>query len=147
MMILNICLLFTDIPRPFFSKSRVKPNRNNFKLIADSVQGLRSFLNELNIEDSVVPDSLINALEDLIAKSEPLEYNLIDINNNSKIKLFKDWKSYSERLEIERDETVFWEEKEIKQTTLGNIHDLCLFIEYNQLMNYIMYRLNQKFSI
>lgn len=110
----------------------MKPNINNFKLIADSVQGLRSFLNELNTEDTVVPDNLINALEDLISKSEPLEYNLIDINNNSKIKLFKDWKSYSERLEMEKDEKLFWEEKEIKSKTQGNINNLYLFIEYSK---------------
>lgn len=96
----------------------IKPNANNFKLIADSVQGLRSFLDKLDVED--VPESLITALEKLIIKIEPQEYNLIMTNNSSKIKLFNDWKSYPERFEKEKDEIIFWEEKEVKNSA-GNM--------------------------
>ncbi|VVC30034.1 Bromodomain [Cinara cedri] len=90
---------------------------SHFKLIADSVQGLRSFLDELDIEDSSIPETLINALEKLIFKMEPQEYHLIMTNNNSKIKLFNDWKSYPERFLKEKDEIIFWEEKEVKTTS------------------------------
>lgn len=90
-------------------------------MIADSVQGLRSFLNELDIEDSPVPDNLISALEDFIIKIEPQECNLIILNNNSKIKLFKDWKSYSERLKKDEDEILFWKQKKLKSTSIGKV--------------------------
>lgn len=47
-------------------------------------------------------------------------------NNNSKIKLFNDWKSYPERFQKEKDEVLFWEEKEVKTTSAGN-----MFIDKN----------------
>lgn len=90
-------------------------------MIADSVQGLRSFLNELDIEDSPVPDNLISAIEDFIIQIEPQECNLIILNNNSKIKLFKDWKSYSERLKRDEAEILLWEQKKLKSASIGKV--------------------------
>lgn len=86
-------------------------------MIADSVQGLRLFLDELDTDDTSVPESLINALEDLIVEIEPNERNLIILNNNSKIKLFEDWKSYPERSQKDKDAVLFWEGKEQKRST------------------------------
>lgn len=105
----------------FHTNSRVKPNEKYFKLIANSVQGLRSFLNELCSEDMSVPEDLIQALEDFLIKVEPEECNLIILENNSKIKLFKDWKSYPERLQKEKDQILFWEDKELRSLSQGNI--------------------------
>lgn len=51
------------------------------------------------------------------------------LNNNSKIKLFKDWKSYSERIEKEKDDELFWNKKNLRSITgLGNIFNLFYFI-------------------
>jgi len=105
----------------------MKPNEKYFKLIADSVQSLRSFIEKLYDEDTSVPESLINALEDLIVKIEPNEYNLIVLNNNSKIKLFEDWKSYPERSKKDDEATFFWEEKELKPITSENSM-FCFFL-------------------
>jgi len=105
----------------------VKPNEKCFKLIADSVQGLRSFLGELYMEDISIPESLINALEDLVVKIEPDEYNLIVLNNNSKIKLFEDWKSYTERSQKDKDTSLFWEERELKSLTSKSSMLLIIF--------------------
>lgn len=95
-------------------------------MIADSVQGLRSFLDELDIEDTSAPDDLICALESFISEIESEECNLITLNNMSKIKLFKDWKSYSERCKTDEEDTLFWEEKETKPSgkilSLKNYH-------------------------
>lgn len=88
-------------------------------MIADSVQGLRSFLEGLVTEDSSVPENLISALENLIIQIEPQEYNLIMLNNNSKVKLFKDWKSYSERIKKEEDDILLWNEKKRNSTSIG----------------------------
>ncbi|XP_050440947.1 uncharacterized protein LOC126845937 isoform X2 [Adelges cooleyi] len=99
-------------------RSRVKPNGNNFKLLADSVQGIRTFVEDLIKEDKPETESLINSLEDFIDKVEPEECNFIVLNNNSKIKLFKDWKSYTERSQNVVDEVLFWEEKENKHSKL-----------------------------
>ncbi|XP_050521246.1 uncharacterized protein LOC126894346 isoform X2 [Daktulosphaira vitifoliae] len=107
--------IISGIHSLFRSRSRVKPNSNNFKLIADSVQGIRSFINALDTDDTCVPDSLINSLEDFVVRLESEECNLIVLNNNSKIKLFKDWKSYPERSKHD-DDILFWEEKETKQS-------------------------------
>lgn len=112
----------------FHTKSRVKPNETNFKLIADSVQGLRSFLNELDTEDTSVPENLINAFEDFIDKLEPEEYNYIVLNNNSKIKLFKDWKSYQERSKNDKDCLLNWKKKKIKSYEGNIIYNLILII-------------------
>jgi len=90
-------------------------------MIANSVQGLRSFLNELDTEDTSVPENLIEALENFIMKMEPEECNQIILNNDSKIKLFKDWKTYPERHKNEQEEILFWEEKEVKPYTPGDI--------------------------
>lgn len=97
----------------------MKPNQKHFKLIADSVQGLRSYLEELDTEDTSVPENLISALENFIIKIEPEECNLIILNNNSKIKLFKDWKSYQER--IDKDILLLRGMKELKSISQGNI--------------------------
>lgn len=102
-------------------KSLIKSDANNFKLIADSVQGLRSFVDELDADDPSIPKSLIKALEKLVVKIEPQEYNLIMTNNSSKIKLFNDWKSYPERFQKEKDEVLFWEEKDVKTNSAGNM--------------------------
>lgn len=90
-------------------------------MIANSVQGLRSFLDELENENTSVPESLIQALEDLITQLEPQENSLIILENSSKIKLFKDWKSYPDRFLNEEDKTLFWEEKELKSISQGNL--------------------------
>lgn len=97
-------------------------------MIADSVQGLRSFLEELDTEDTSVPENLISAFENFIMKIEPEECNLIFLNNISKIKLFKDWKSYQER--IDKNETLLRGQKELKSISQGN-KLLVIFISYN----------------
>lgn len=113
-------------------------------MIADSVQGLRSFLNELDIEDSSVPDNLINALEDFMTTIEPQECNLIILNNSSKIKLFKDWKSYSERFKNDEDDILFWKEKKLKSTSSGKV----LLLLFNHLyLGHMICTLYKKFCI
>lgn len=94
----------------------MKPNDKNFKLIADSVQGLRSFLDELGTEDTSVPENLISAFEDLIDKLEPEECSYIVRNNDSKIKLFEDWKSYLERSINDKNHLLIWKEKKSKSS-------------------------------
>lgn len=76
----TIAIFYKGTSSCFHDKSGVKPNENHFKLIADSVQGLRSFLEGLVTEDSSVPENLISALENLIIQIEPQEYNLIMLN-------------------------------------------------------------------
>lgn len=104
--------------------SRVQPNRQYFKVIANSVQGLRAFLDELDTENTSVPVTLISALEKFIREIETKECNLIVLNNNSKIKLFKEWKSYSERCQNGEDEALNWEEKNSKPKSPGKHYKL-----------------------
>lgn len=98
------------------------PNKNHFKLIADSVEGLRTFLYELDMEGTSVPENLISALENFIVKIEPEEYNFIVLNNDSKIKLFNDWVSYSDRVQKDKNNISVWEEKDSKSIAKGNIY-------------------------
>ncbi|XP_025200122.1 uncharacterized protein LOC112598032 [Melanaphis sacchari] len=86
----------------------------NFKLIADSVEGLRTFLYKLDMEGTSVPEKLITALEDFLMKIESEEYNFIVLNNDSKIKLFKDCESYPDRIQKDKDNISFWERKDSK---------------------------------
>lgn len=95
-------------------------NEKHFKLIADSVEGLRTFLYELDMEGISVPENLISALENFIVKIEPEEYNFIVLNNDSKIKLFKDCESYPDRIQKEEDNMSLWEEKDSKSIAQGN---------------------------
>jgi len=92
-----------------------------FKLIADSVESLRAFLNELNMKRTSVPEKLISALENFITKIESEEHNLIVLNNDSKIKIFKDYKSYPDRIQKDKDNILLWQEKDSKSTSQGNI--------------------------
>lgn len=96
-------------------------------MIANSVQGLRSFVDELDNENTSVPESLIQALDDLISKLEPQEFNFIILENSSKIKLYKDWKSYPDRILKEEDKTLLWEEKELKSISQGNLFSNLFF--------------------
>ncbi|XP_022163146.1 uncharacterized protein LOC111028718 [Myzus persicae] len=89
-------------------------NEKHFKLIADSVEGLRTFLDELDVEGTSVPENLISALENFIEKIESEEYNFIVLNNDSKIKLFKDCESYPDRIQTDKDNVSLWEEKDSK---------------------------------
>ncbi|CAH1726664.1 unnamed protein product [Aphis gossypii] len=104
-----------NLPMNGFSGSfcTIKKEKH-FKLIADSVEGLRAFLYELDMEGTFVPDNLISALESFITKIELEEYNLIVLNNDSKIKLFKDCESYPDRIQKDEDNISFWEEKDSK---------------------------------
>ncbi|CAI6351637.1 unnamed protein product [Macrosiphum euphorbiae] len=86
----------------------------NFKLIADSVESLRAFFDELDMEGKSVPESLISSLENFIVNIEPEEYNYIAMNNDSKVQLFKDWVSYSDRIQKDKDNISVWEEKDSK---------------------------------
>jgi len=78
-------------------------NEKHFKLIADSIEGLCAFLYELDMEGTSVPENLISALENFITKKESEEYYLIVLNNDSKIKLFKDYESYPYRIQKDED--------------------------------------------
>ncbi|XP_015368190.1 PREDICTED: uncharacterized protein KIAA2026-like [Diuraphis noxia] len=89
-------------------------SEKHFKLIADSVEGLRTFLYELDMEGTSVPENLISALENFIEKIEPEEYNFIVLNNDSKIKLFKDCESYADRIQKDKENMSLWEEKNSK---------------------------------
>uniref|UniRef100_A0A2S2P1Y7 Uncharacterized protein n=1 Tax=Schizaphis graminum TaxID=13262 RepID=A0A2S2P1Y7_SCHGA len=89
----------------------------HFKLIADSVEGLRTFLYELDMEGTSVPENLISALENFIMKIESEECNFIVLNNDSKIKLFKDCESYPDRIQKGNDNISLWEEKDSKSIT------------------------------
>ncbi|XP_060861557.1 MATH and LRR domain-containing protein PFE0570w-like [Metopolophium dirhodum] len=86
----------------------------HFKLIADSVESLRAFVYELDMEEKSVPESLISSLENFIVNIEPEEYNYIALNNDSKIQLFKDWESYSDRIQKDKDNISVWEKKDSK---------------------------------
>jgi len=67
-----------------------KRNENNFKLVADSVEGLRAFANEMDVEGTSVPENLINSLENFITKIGLEEYKYITMNNDSRLKLYND---------------------------------------------------------
>jgi len=94
----------------------------HFKLIADSVEGLRTFLYELDMEGTSVPKNLISALENFIVKIEPEEYNYIVLNNDSKIKLFKDFESYPDRIKKDKDNMSMWEKEDSKSIAQSNIY-------------------------
>lgn len=121
---------YLGIPNIFCSNLRVQPNGKYFKVIANSVQGLRAFLNELHTENKSVPNNLISTLEKFIREIEPEESNLIVLNNNSKIKLYKEWKSYPERYENEENKAISWEKKESKSIPLGKYYNF-FFISLN----------------
>jgi len=74
------------------------------------------------MEGTSVPENLISALENFIIKIESEEYNFIILNNDSKIKLFKDWKSYPDRIQEDKDNISFWEQKDSKSITQGKIY-------------------------
>ncbi|XP_060853914.1 uncharacterized protein KIAA2026-like [Rhopalosiphum padi] len=104
-----------DNPMNDFSGSFCTIQREkHFKLIADSVEGLRTFLYELDMEGTSVPENLISALENFIMKIESEECNFIVLNNDSKIKLFKDCESYPDRIQKGNDNISLWEEKDSK---------------------------------
>jgi len=67
-----------------------------------------------------VPENLISALENFITKVESEEYNLIVLNNDSKIKLFKDCESYPDRIQKDEDNISLWEEKDSKSMSQGS---------------------------
>lgn len=69
-----------------------------------------------------VPESLISSLNNFIVNIEPKEYNYIVINNDSKIKLFKDWVSYSDRIKKDEDNISVWEEKDSKSISKSNVY-------------------------
>jgi len=93
-----------------------------FKLIADSVKSLRTFLNELkNKKRLSAPKKLICALENFITKIKSKEHNLTVLNNDSKIKIFKDYKSYPDRIQKDKDNILLWQEKDSKSTSQGSI--------------------------
>ncbi|CAI6361144.1 unnamed protein product [Macrosiphum euphorbiae] len=98
----------------------------HFKLIADSVEGLRTFLYELDMEGTSVPESLISSLENFIEKIEPEEYNFIVLNNDSKIKLFKDCESYPDRIQKDEDNMSLWEEKDSKSIAQAQNEEIIL---------------------
>lgn len=73
------------------------------------------------MEGSSVPEDLINALEEFIVKIEPEECNFIVLNNDSKMKLFKDWRSYTDRIEKNLDNISLWTKKD-RKSSLSNIY-------------------------
>jgi len=97
-------------------------NEKHFKLIADSVEGLRTFLDELDMEGTSVPENLISALKYFIVKIESKENHFIALNNDSKIKLFKDYESYPDRIQTDEDNVSLWEEKNSKSIAQGNTY-------------------------
>lgn len=102
--------------------SHLIQREKHFKLIADSVEGLRTFLYELDTEGTSVPKNLISALENFIVKIEPEEYHYIVLNNDSKIKLFKDCESYPDRIKKDKDNMSMWKEKDSKSIAQSNIY-------------------------
>lgn len=102
--------------------SHLLQREKHFKLIADSVEGLRTFLYELDMEGTSVPKNLISALENFIVKIEPEEYNYIVMNNDSKIKLFKDFESYPDRIKKDKDNMSMWKKKDSKSIAQSNIY-------------------------
>jgi len=74
----------------------------------------------MDIEGTSVPENLINALENFIVKVELNEYKYITINNDSRIKSFKECMSYTSRIQNDNDIS-FWKEKDSKSITQGNI--------------------------
>lgn len=96
--------------------------RKHFKLIADSVESLRAFIYELDMKGTSVPESLISSLNNFIVNIEPKEHNYIVMNNDSKIKLFKDWVSYSDRIKKDEDNISVWEEKDSKSISKSNVY-------------------------
>ncbi|KAL4119024.1 hypothetical protein QTP88_011897 [Uroleucon formosanum] len=100
--------------------------RKHFKLIADSVESLRAFIYELDMKGTSVPESLISSLNNFIVNIEPKEYNYIVINNDSKIKLFKDWVSYSDRIKKDEDNISVWEEKDSKSISKTKNEELII---------------------
>jgi len=74
------------------------------------------------MEGKSVPESLISSLENFIVNIEPEEYNYIAMNNDSKIQLFKDWVSYSDRIQKDKDNISVWEEKDSKSIVKSNIY-------------------------
>jgi len=79
----------------------------------------------LDIEETSVPENLISALENFIVKIEPEEYNFIVLNNDFKIKLFKDCESYAERIQKDEDNMSLLVEKDSKSIDQGNIYFYC----------------------
>lgn len=75
----------------------------------------------MDVEGTSVPENLINSLENFIAKIELEEYKYITKNNDSRLKLYKDWISYPNRIQKDNDIS-FWEEKDSKSITQGNIY-------------------------
>jgi len=69
-----------------------------------------------------VPESLISSLEKFIVNIEPEEYNYILMNNDSKIKLFKDMESYPDRIQKDKNNLSIWEEKDSKSNAKSNIY-------------------------
>lgn len=105
--------MFADVHSVFQSKCHVQPKGGNFKLIADSVQAIRSFIEKLVIENK--PESLINALEELLDEVEPFEANILLENNVAKINIYKDWKSHFEKTQKIDPESVQQITNKIKQ--------------------------------
>ncbi|XP_050431528.1 uncharacterized protein LOC126842476 [Adelges cooleyi] len=78
------------ICKTFRSRSQFKPNEDNFKMIANTVQGVRTLIEESVAEGN--PESLILSLEEYLRWVEKHEYNYLSTNNESKINLYRDWK-------------------------------------------------------
>jgi len=76
----------------------------------------------LDVEGTSVPENLISALEKFIVKIESEEYNFIVLNNDSKIKLFKDCESYPDRIQKDKDNMSLWEDKDSKSIVQSNIY-------------------------
>ncbi|XP_022179574.1 uncharacterized protein KIAA2026-like isoform X2 [Myzus persicae] len=126
-----------------FSKdSHTVPKKNIFKLIADSVEGLRSFVRELDLKGTSVPENLISSLENLIVKIELEENNYIAMNNDSKIKLFKDWVSYPGRIQKNKDNMSRWAEKDLKAIVQAKNEELIIVEKRQRKL-----RVHQNFDI
>lgn len=75
----------------------------------------------MDIEGSSVPKDLIIALKKLIDKIEPEEHKFILLNNDSKVKLFTDWETYSDKNANAMDNISIWTTEDQK-LSLGNLN-------------------------
>ncbi|KAE9533474.1 hypothetical protein AGLY_009112 [Aphis glycines] len=124
-----------NLPMNGFSRSYCTIQKEKcFKLIADSVESLRAFLKKLKMKRTSVPEKLICALENFITKIKSKEHNLTVLNNDSKIKIFKDYRSYPDRIQKDKDNILLWQEKDSKSTSQARSKEIILQKRTRQLV-------------